>query len=110
MGEQTALYENSFLSFIVSRGSPGRCAWKPVVMTTFGLYRLLKDLLRWFEGRKGNLSPADRLAVREKWKPVFEEKIADRRRDGLRSDVVVRDVNRLDQYPNIQEGEKGISA
>jgi len=74
------------------------------------LYRLLKDLLRWVKGRKGNLSPEDRLASREKWKSVFEEKIAERRRDGLRSDVVVRDVKRLDQYPNIQENEKGISA
>ena len=74
------------------------------------LYRLLKDLLKWVKGRKGNLSPADRLAAREKWKPVFEEKIAERRRDGLRSDVVVRDVKRLDQYPNTQESERGISA
>lgn len=38
------------------------------------LYRLLKDLLKWLKGRKGNLSPADRLVAREKWN-VFEERL-----------------------------------
>lgn len=47
--------------------------------------------------------------MRMKWKPEFEEHIRQRQRDKLRSDVIVRDVRRLDEYPKTDDNEKGIS-
>lgn len=73
------------------------------------LYRVLRDFLSWAVPKKRSLSPADCLRAREKWKAEFEERILDRRRAGLRSDVIVRDVKRMDDYPDTNESHKGIS-
>ena len=50
-----------------------------------------------------------RLEAREKWKLGFEGWINGRRRYHLRSEVIVRDVNRMDDYPETEETKKGIS-
>jgi hypothetical protein len=56
-----------------------------------------------------HLTPAQRIAARHKWKPLFEDEIRKTFRAGLRKDVIVRDVRRVDQYPQTKEG-RGISA
>jgi hypothetical protein len=70
------------------------------------LYNVLKDLARWAYGRFKPRDSAEVLRQRTKWKAEFERNtsLLDNR------DVIIRDLNRMDSYPNINEREKGISA
>lgn len=74
------------------------------------VYTLIKDLFGWILRSFRPLSPEQKIAKRQKWKPLFEERIRDRFAKKLRSDVIIRDVKRVDQYPDTKEKEKGISA
>lgn len=72
------------------------------------LYSAGKDIYSWIRRRFNKLSPEQRLAKREKWKERFKEEIWKNEEEGLRQDVIIRDVRRLDEYPDASEG-KGIS-
>lgn len=74
------------------------------------IYAVVKDLVARWRGRKRRLTPSQVIEARAKWKPQFEERIWKNYRDDLRSDVIIRDMKRLDTYPNTNENEKGISA
>lgn len=63
----------------------------------------------WWQGRRGALKPADIVQLRMKWKPIFEQKLRERLAKKLRSDVIVRDVERLEEYVNTEVPEEGIS-
>lgn len=73
------------------------------------LYSALKDAVGYFRDRRRKPSSSEIVAKRQKWKPVFEEQIRDRQRNGLRLDAIVRDMKRVDNYPDAKEG-KGISS
>ncbi|KEO60635.1 hypothetical protein [Thioclava indica] len=74
------------------------------------IYSFAKDLvgntIRIFKP----MPPQQKIELRQKWKPRFEEHIRDHFARELRSDVIIRDVKRVDQYPDSKENEKGISA
>lgn len=74
------------------------------------IYRAIKDVggagFRLWKGTP----PQEKIALRQKWKPRFEEHIQDNHVQKLRSDIIIRDVNRVDQYPDSVEKEKGISS
>lgn len=72
-------------------------------------YRILRDIWGWVRGRKRRLSPSEIVQLRQKWKTEFEQKLLERRRAGLRTDVIVRDMRRIDRYPNTDDKGKGIS-
>lgn len=71
------------------------------------LYNAGKDLLRLVWPKK--LTPEQVIERRQKWKPLIEAEIVRNWRDNLRKDVVIRDVRRVDKYPDIDEDAKGIS-
>lgn len=73
------------------------------------LYNALKDLLGWFRRRFHKLTPEERLVRRDKWKERFREEIWRTESEELRQDVIIRDVRRLDHYPDGPE-QKGISS
>jgi hypothetical protein len=74
------------------------------------LYSLIKDAVAVVRGRHRRLSPSEIVELRQKWKPEFEKHILETRRQQLRKDVIIRDMKRLDDYPNIDEKSKrGIS-
>ncbi len=73
-------------------------------------YRILKDIFSFARGKKRSLSSAERIQLRQKWKKEFEEVIATRQRDKLRMDVIIRDMKRIDNYPDVNAKEKGISS
>lgn len=82
----------------------------------FGAVGALKTVLEfvksayvWARGRKAALSNVEIVELRTKWKPVFDEHLALCQRDKLGRDVTVRDIKRLDEYPNIKDEAKGIS-
>jgi len=64
---------------------------------------------RWWKARKRRLTPQEKLELRVKWKPQFETWIAEHYREQLRQDCIIRDMKRMDHYPQIAEG-KGISS
>lgn len=73
------------------------------------IYSLLKDIMRALRGRRRRLSPAQILEIRQKWKPQFEEEVWKTHSQDLSKDVIIRDVKRLNNYPNTDEKAKGIS-
>lgn len=74
------------------------------------IYSAVKDsvggLLRYFKP----MPPEQKIQLRQKWKPRFDDLIRKNFAEKLRSDVIIRDVRRVDQYPETVEKEKGISA
>jgi len=65
---------------------------------------------KFWRGRKRRLTPQETLAIRAKWKPAFTEWLQNQNHKKLRTDVVIRDMKRMDKYPDVDEREKGISA
>lgn len=72
------------------------------------IYSAIKDGAAWLRRRFHKLTPEERLARREKWKERFREEIWQTEERELRQDVIVRDVRRIDQYPETNDG-RGIS-
>jgi hypothetical protein len=66
------------------------------------------SLWRIVRRHQRNLSAQEKLELRNKWKPQFRQYIAKVTLEELRTDVIIRDMRRMDSYPQIPEG-KGIS-
>jgi hypothetical protein len=65
---------------------------------------------RWLRRNKRKLSPQERLALRHRWKTEVEAKLAAQRKEEIKSiEVIIRDMRRMDHYPEVKEG-KGISS
>jgi hypothetical protein len=64
---------------------------------------------RFLHRHERRLTSQDKLKLRNEWKPQFSDYLAKLHREKLRNDVVIRDIRRMDLYPEIQES-KGISA
>ncbi|MCB1505923.1 MAG: hypothetical protein KDJ47_13180 [Hyphomicrobiaceae bacterium] len=75
---------------------------KPVVDAFLALRRLWK-------GRRGQLKPEEIVQLRLTWKPIFDEWLMQMRRKNIGRDVTVKDVRRLDEYPEVNEDIQGIS-
>lgn len=73
------------------------------------LYNLAKDVFQYVRGRRGGLSAEDRLAYQQKWKSTLESELWKCRRENLRHDVIIHDVNRSQYYPEGDPDGKGIS-
>lgn len=61
-----------------------------------------------FAGRK--LTPEKKIELRDKWRPIMEEFFLKAARDKYRTDVIVHDVARLDDYPNAKDKGTALSA
>lgn len=62
-----------------------------------------------FSRKKRNLTPEQKIAARDRWRPVFERYFLEAARNGQHiGDTIIHDVNRLDTYPKIDD-KKGIS-
>lgn len=77
-------------------------------ITSSLVYSVLKDGINFARGRHRSLSPGVVIALRQKWKPLFEAEVHKNFREGLRSDAIIRDMKRIDRYPDAEE-TKGIS-
>lgn len=77
------------------------------------LYSVCKDAIgfvtRAFRKSKRRLSPTEKIEKRQQLKVEIEQRLWQRRQKKLGMDVVIRDVKRVDEYPDIKCG-KGISA
>jgi|SRR5882762_686893 len=72
------------------------------------IYEPLRDLALYLWRRKHRVTPEQKIQLKAKWKAVVEEQLAERRRQGLNEDVIVRDVKRAEHYPEGLPG-RGIS-
>jgi hypothetical protein len=72
------------------------------------VYTLVKDAIGAVLHKRHKLTPSEILERRQKWKPLFEQEIRKTRTEKLRQDVIVRDMKRIDHYPDAREG-RGIS-
>lgn len=68
-----------------------------------------RNYLQFLAGSKRNLTPSDKIASREKWRPVFEQYFLDSGRKNFQGDAIIHDVDRLDDYPETKDS-KGISS
>jgi hypothetical protein len=66
-------------------------------------------LWRFSQRNKRKLTAQEKLALRNKWKPQFTQFLAEKHHKQLRTDVIIRDIRRLDTYPEISKGN-GISS
>ncbi|MBP3127649.1 hypothetical protein [Thalassospira sp. ER-Se-21-Dark] len=85
------------------------------MLSPLEIYGLIKDGtgaavsgVRFWKRKRRILSPEEKIALRARWKSEFEEHLYVRQARGLRKDVIVRDVKRIDIYPDIPK-TKGIS-
>lgn len=74
------------------------------------LYSLAKDGLAALRGRRRRLSPSEIVAKRERWRTEIEAKLLERRKRRLGLDVIIRDMKRINEYPDIKPSKKRISA
>jgi hypothetical protein len=73
------------------------------------VYTVSKDFWRALRGRRRTATPERILERRQKWKSKFESEIWRRHANRLRRDVIVRDLRRIDHYPDVDDKAKGIS-
>ena len=73
------------------------------------IYSVAKDIWASFRPGRHKLDQTEILKRRMKWKGEFESRVSERYQKKLRSDVIIRDVERLDNYPDIDQNAKGIS-
>lgn len=71
----------------------------------------LRGLWRFSRRNRRDLNPAKRLELRQKWKPKFEDFFLVNTHKELSTEVIIRNINRLDEYPNNTEPHRknGIS-
>ncbi|WP_333818165.1 hypothetical protein [Tabrizicola sp.] len=72
------------------------------------LYSVGKDVVGFFR-RKKRFPPELKIERRDRWKTKFEDEIRTNFHEKLRTDIIIRDVARYDQYPNSPEQKRGIS-
>jgi hypothetical protein len=72
------------------------------------LYSLLKDSVSVIRGKQRSLSNSQIIELRQKWKPLFEKHVWETHRDELTSEIIVRDMRRIDNYPELKK-TSGIS-
>lgn len=73
------------------------------------LYAVGKDICARLRARHRHLSDVERIELRDKWKPEFEAHIRDHRQQKLGVDAIIRDVRRVDHYPETDKTRRGIS-
>jgi hypothetical protein len=72
-------------------------------------WSIVSGLWKFWRGRTRRLTPQQKLELRGKWKPQVETWIRKQYAKKLRLDVIVRDMKRMDKYPETAKG-RGISA
>jgi hypothetical protein len=81
----------------------------PFVVPLGVVYSVLKDGWALLRGGRRRLTASDVIALRKKRKEEIEDKLLERRQQKLSADVIVRDVKRVNKYPDVEQGRRGIS-
>ncbi len=73
------------------------------------LYDLLKDILRFILKRFKKPNPTELLKQRQILRSEFERHLSKKKTELIFGEAIIRDVSRIDIYPNFNDGKKGIS-
>lgn len=86
--------------------------WEPLLAIVACITAGIELFRRFSPSRRADRFPsnAERLKHRERLRQLLQDEIYNCRAKNLRQDVIVRDVDRADSYPNTSEADKGISA
>ncbi|TBG52586.1 hypothetical protein [Rhizobium leguminosarum] len=84
--------------------------FEPAIGLILGAVGIASNPVPFFGKKARNLTPEEKIALRDKWRPTFKDFFLQAARDKYRTDVIVHEVARVDDYPNINEKEKGISS
>jgi hypothetical protein len=66
------------------------------------VYRIAGDVWSARRKKQRRLSAHDAVQLRQKWKTEFETKLS----RGEQTDVIIRDIRRMDSYPNTEAGKR----
>mgnify|MGYP001211818823 CR=1 FL=1 len=85
--------------------------YEPWIVATAGFLGIFTnwELVPKFGTRRRSLTPTEKLAARDKWRPIFNDYFLEAARKNYRGDAIVHDVDRLDNYPDAGD-EKSISS
>lgn len=84
--------------------------YEPWVVAIFGAVGIVINLDQFpvIVRRKQKLTPEQRIAARDKWRPVFQDYFLHAANKGRRAgDAIIHDVSRLDAYPDTGKAGKG---
>ena len=73
------------------------------------IYNAVKDTLSLIARRKKKLEPADAVKLRQKWKEEIESRLRWIDDTVGYGEAIIRDVKRVDSYPDTDDKNKGIS-
>ena len=74
------------------------------------LISLVKEIGGYVIARFKKPDPVAVLQRRDQWRAEFQEHLRSKDQAGTHGDAIIRDVKRMDRYPDIDEKAKGISA
>jgi hypothetical protein len=72
-------------------------------------WETLRGLWRFARRSRRDLSPTKRLELRQKWKQKFEDFFRHSSYEETSTEVIIRNISRIDEYPNNVPPKKGIS-
>ncbi|WP_233282685.1 hypothetical protein [Agrobacterium tumefaciens] len=84
--------------------------FEPAIGLILGLVGIASNYVPIFSKKTRSLTPEEKIALRDKWRPTFKDFFIQAARDKYRTDVIVHDVARVDDYPNTSEKGQGISS
>ncbi len=74
------------------------------------LYEILKDVLGFIFKKLQRPDPAVLLKQRQEWRSEFERHLTKESNGLIYGEAIIRDITRMDNYPDIADREKGISS
>lgn len=72
------------------------------------LYSFIKDVIKLVTHK--NFPPEQQLAQKAKWEPILKSWLLTSYLNNYRRDIIIRDVKRINSYPNSCEKKRGISS
>lgn len=86
--------------------------WEPWIVALLSVVGILsnRDIIAIIFWTKDRLTPAQRIATRDKWRPKFENYFFEVAKRDYRGDAIIHDVARLDDYPEVDDRKKGTSS
>ena len=74
------------------------------------LYNMAKDTIARALPNRRRITHEERMARREKWRPLFAEELHRCRTEKLRQDVIIHDVARPNEYPEAKDTKRRMSS
>lgn len=86
--------------------------WEPWVVAALALAGILSNYSGFLKlvSTRDRLSPEERVAARERMRPRFQQYFWECAKKNYQGDAIIRDIDRIDEYPEINEEAKGISS